>query len=203
MAIPNSPNWSTLTNEKPYITPSFPKPPLPSGVAAISLGGIELNNSQGRLDTRYWLVVVDGVDVKIAGANGNGWGTPVTIFEEPDIIVEISLTFDQTGRPLVFYKTSTDELRIFWYDSVLEDYTIKLITSGNSPITCFDFPQDAGLSFTDILLFYVRDNSLFMRVQRDRYNIEYDTGVNIEGIRIVSAGLRIDSRLQVVYEYIV
>jgi hypothetical protein len=61
MAIPDSPNWSSLTDIKAYPQPSFVKPPMPAGVAAVSLGPITLNNSQGVLNSRYWLVEqIDG-----------------------------------------------------------------------------------------------------------------------------------------------
>lgn len=68
MAIPNSPNWSSLTDVKAYPQPSFPKPPVPSGVAATALGPVELNNSQGVLNSRYWLVTQEAGQVMIRGS---------------------------------------------------------------------------------------------------------------------------------------
>lgn len=67
MAIPDSPNWSALTDIKPYPQPAFDKPALPSGVAAISLGPISLNNSQGKLNSRHWLVNQDNGQIYIRG----------------------------------------------------------------------------------------------------------------------------------------
>ena len=69
MAIPNSPNWSSLTDVKPYPEPNFVKPPMPQGVAAVSLGPIALNDSQGVLNSRYWLVTQTAGTVQIQGAN--------------------------------------------------------------------------------------------------------------------------------------
>jgi hypothetical protein len=69
MAIPNSPNWSSLTGIKPYPQPSFVKPPIPAGVVTVSLGPIELNDSKGVLNSRYWLVTQTGDQVQIQGAN--------------------------------------------------------------------------------------------------------------------------------------
>lgn len=68
MAIPNSPNWSSLTDIKPYPQPSFAKPPVPSGVAVVSLGPIELNDSKGVLNARYWLVTQEDGRVIIRGS---------------------------------------------------------------------------------------------------------------------------------------
>lgn len=61
MAIPDSPNWSSLTDVKAYPQPSFVKPATPEGVAAVSLGPIVLNDSKGTLIDKYWLVQqIDG-----------------------------------------------------------------------------------------------------------------------------------------------
>ena len=68
MAIPNSPNWSSLTDVKAYPQPSFPKPPVPDGVTAVSLGPIELNDSKGVLNSRYWLVTQEAGQVTIRGS---------------------------------------------------------------------------------------------------------------------------------------
>lgn len=199
MAIPDSPNWSSLTDIKPYPQPAFDKPAMPSGVAAISLGPVSLNNSQGKLNSRYWLVTQVAGQVLIQGQELFSWASPVTLFNEPDVIQQISLTFDQLGRPLVFYRTGVNTLKLYWYDPVIQQNVNVQITTGIDPVACFDFPQATGESFTDALLFYTRNNRIYMRVQRDRFNIEYYTGVEEEGIRLESAGLRVDNRLQVVY----
>ena len=68
MAIPNSPNWSSLTDVKAYPQPSFVKPPVPAGVVAVSLGPIELNDSKGVLNSRYWLVTQEAGQVMIRGS---------------------------------------------------------------------------------------------------------------------------------------
>ena len=68
MAIPNSPNWSSLTDVKAYPQPDFAKPATPEGVAAVSLGPIALNDSQGVLNSRYWLVTQEAGQVIIRGS---------------------------------------------------------------------------------------------------------------------------------------
>lgn len=68
MAIPNSPDWSSLTDVKAYPQPGFVKPATPAGVAAVSLGPVELNSSQGLLNSRYWLVTQEAGQVVIKGS---------------------------------------------------------------------------------------------------------------------------------------
>jgi hypothetical protein len=201
MAIPNSPEWSSLTDVKAYPQPAFPKPPVPAGVAAVSLGPIELNDSKGVLNSRYWLVTqVDG-QVQIQGADGLEWGVSENLFNELLPIEQISLTFDQLGRPLVFYRVGEDTLKLYWYDPVAQQNTLTAFGQGIDPLASFDFPQDTGQPFTDVLLFYVRNDKIYMRVQRDRYAIEYPASDVIPGVRLRSAGLRVDNRFQVEYVF--
>jgi hypothetical protein len=129
------------------------------------------------------------------------WGAPEILFSEAQPIEQISLTFDQLGRPLVFYRVGENTLKLYWYDPVAQQNVTTTLTTGKDPTACFDFPQDTGQSFTDALLFYVRDDQVFMRIQRDRYAIEYPCPAIQPGLKINSAGLRVDNRLQVVYQF--
>ena len=201
MSIPDSPNWSSLTDVKAYPQPAFVKPLVPAGVTAISLGPIELSDSKGVLNSRYWLVTQEAGQVKIQGAIELDWGVSEILFSEPLPIQQMSLTFDQLGRPLVFYRVGEDTLKLYWYDPVAQENTLTNFGIGKDPTACFDFPQDTGQSFTDVLLFYVRDDQVFMRIQRDRYAIEYPCPAIQPGLKIKSAGLRVDNRLQVVYQF--
>lgn len=66
MAIPDNPNWSALTNVKPY--PSYDLTPINAdGVHAISAGPQELNNSQGVLTSRNWLATQESGQIIIRG----------------------------------------------------------------------------------------------------------------------------------------
>lgn len=128
-----------------------------------------------------------------------GYGKSLTLFNEPLPIQQISLTFDQLGRPLVFYLVGDDTLKLYWYDPILQQNTLATLATGFDPEACFDFPQDTGQSFTDILLFYQRGEKIYMRVQRDRFAIEYEAPAVRRGFSITSSGLRVDNRVQVTY----
>ena len=69
MAIPDNPNWSELTDVKAYPQPGFSPPPLPNlDAAVIALGPARLNASDGKLNSRYWLVSQESGQVLIRGA---------------------------------------------------------------------------------------------------------------------------------------
>lgn len=139
-----------------------------------------------------------------AGASVNDigdWGAPVELVEEALPIKQMSLGFDQLGRPIVFYRVGADELKLYWYDPILQTQTLLSLTVGIDPVISFDFPQDSNQSFTDLLMFYVRNGVVYMRVQRDRFTVEYPTGVSYPGVRIESAGLTVENSFQVIYTY--
>lgn len=69
MAIPDSPNWSSLTDIKPYPQPAFEKPQPIAIISSISLGPLALSDSKGKLNTRYWTVSQEAGQVVIRGSN--------------------------------------------------------------------------------------------------------------------------------------
>jgi hypothetical protein len=69
MATPDSPNWSTLTAIAPYPALPFQKPAALPGVKQhIAAGPAKLSQSDGRLDSRYWVASQEGGQVVIRGA---------------------------------------------------------------------------------------------------------------------------------------
>ncbi|MBE0418561.1 hypothetical protein EI165_00305 [Pseudoalteromonas nigrifaciens] len=177
MAIPNSPNWSALIDALNYQPTGIAKPPNLAFdvVQAVSLGPMQLNNSGGKLNERYWIAYVDNGAVYIKGSQGERWGAEALLLNELEPIKQITLTFDQLGRPLVFYRVGADTLKLYWYNPVLEQTELKVLAQGISPNAGFDAPQDTGQSYSDAMLFYVRDDIIYMRVQRDRFETEYVT----------------------------
>lgn len=68
MAIPDSPQWSAVTDVKAYPQPSVDKPIPPVGVASMALGPIDLGASNGNLNKRYWLTNQESGQVVIRGS---------------------------------------------------------------------------------------------------------------------------------------
>lgn len=208
MAIPNNPNWSSLNTIKAYsLSETGPQPPRNFNdeyallVYNIGLGPIELSDSQGKLDSRYWLVFQDSGSVLILAYNSDSWGNPTVLFQEPTEIKAISLTFDQLGRPIVFYYINDSDLKLFWYNPVTEVNETVVIAQGQNPVAGFDVINDAGASYSDAMLFYVRDDVIYMRIQRDRFETEYVTPSIGNNVELRSSGMRVDNRYQVVYRH--
>lgn len=177
MAIPNSPSWSALVDTLNYQPAGITKPANLAFdvVQAISLGPMQLSNSGGKINERYWIAYADNGAVYIKGSQGEQWGAETLLFNELEPIKQIALTFDQLGRPFVFYRVGADTLKLYWYNPVLEQTELKVLAQGIDPSAGFDAPQDTGQSYSDAMLFYVRDDVIYMRVQRDRFEVEYET----------------------------
>lgn len=193
-------NWFSRDVQLPYPDYGVSKPPTPLQNPVVErLGPIALSASDGSLVKRWWAAWQSGGNVVIAGQQGAAYGLPVTLFSESATIVQITLTFDQLGRPLVFYKTDTNDIKLYWFDPVLSQNTISVFGQGNYPTAIFDYPTKPGQSFTDAVMFYIgTDTQVKYRKQRDRFAVEYGIPGAFGG-RILSAGLTRENRVQVVF----
>lgn len=203
MAIPNSPAWSALTDvgtyERGYSV--MPSEGAPGVINYITIGPLALGDSKGRLDSRYWVAYQQCGGVFIAGAVNSKWGEPELIFSQGSDLRALSLAFDQQGRPIVFYQTN-DDLMLYWYNPVTNSDEAKFLSGGVDPHAGFDVIYDVGAGYSDAMLFYIKNGIIYMRVQRDRFDVEYETPAKLlKDINIISTGMRVDNRYQVVYRY--
>lgn len=136
-----------------------------------------------------------------------GWSWPTYLFPEPEGIKEISVTFDQLGRPLVFYRINEDDLYIYRFNFLTQVMERSFLTNGVNPIASFDYVYDTTNPDSDALLFFRRGTQVIMLMQRDLFAIEYlvpiqlapDVEFTIEDIKLYDAGYRIDNRFQLRY----
>ncbi|HRN97595.1 MAG TPA: hypothetical protein PLZ58_04075 [Candidatus Saccharibacteria bacterium] len=109
-------------------------------------------------------------------------------------VTEISFTFDQNARHIFAYvQDGVSWLR--WYDSSVSQYVTTPI-NGITPRVTLDDKRDLQRAISDVLVFYARDNSLFMRMQRDRYGVEYHLATNVTD-GIVKCGMMRNLRVGV------
>jgi len=200
--IPNN-TWSSITKPQDFAIANLPKPDTRySSVFDIKTGGVELSVSNGSINTRYWMVYQTSGNVVIRGAvDSDNWSAPTVLFPEATIILDISLSFDNLGRPVVFYQKGT-QLVLWFYDSQLGSLTFKTITTnGHSPIVNFDYINDTSDVNSDIMMYYVVDNRAYMRLQRDRFDTEYPTGIHKPNLKLLKSGMTTDNRFQVTYSF--
>lgn len=203
--IPQNPIWSSLTDTKPYPTYGI-LPAIPSGVAvyAISPGPETLSNSQGKLNTKYWICYQLSGFIVVSYETGGAWSAPQNIVAVADEIADIGLTFDQLGQVVIIYKLTTSSmLKLYWFDSVIPGFTTSDIVNGSSPRACTDYLSNTSNPNSDAMIFYVDStDTLRYRIQRDRYTVEYSPGISFPGLKLDTVGIRTDNRLQVLYKYL-
>lgn len=129
--------------------------------------------------------------------------TNIALFVEPNVI-EFSFTFDQNMRWVTATRTADKKVKLRWFDATVAAYVISEFTNIDTFKLCLDDKREiqtqAGVS--DVIFTYIKANSLYWRVQRDRYMTEY-YGINaIPGnVRITNFGMASNWRLQWRYQF--
>ena len=195
--------WSCDKKRKPYIDFDLILPSIRySSIFDIKNGPIELSQSKNNLISRYWICYQDSINVYLRGAiDENTWSEPILIFEEVNEIEEISLTFDSLGREIIFYKISSG-LYVWFFDSLASSF-IKLLISenGKNPLADFDYINNTSNENADAMIFYVKNDGIYWRLQRDRFTIEYFSYEEKEDIKLLKGGNTTTNQFQLLYGY--
>lgn len=176
-----------------YISPDTIDPP--NRLTDYELGGIALQDASQGLQVQIWTCRADG-------ATGIVYlSAPVVpeivLFTAPGIS-ELSLAFDQNMRPFVAF-VQGGQAKFRWYDTVLGANRITdLDVEDRSPKCCMDDkrPWQVAQGANDVILAYLRGDSMYYRQQRDRYEIERLLATGLEGKRLLKVGMNEAMRLQ-------
>ena len=182
------------------IGPSSAMPPLVPGysvqkiVPGPSVTGLPL----GRISDAWWAVTYDGTDVRSYRYDSNTWVQQRTLFQETRGLTSLDMSFDQLGRELVCYEV-LGIIRLFWFDPVVQDDVVAAIAAGTSATIGFDYPTETSNSESDVTLIYARGRDLYIRLQRDRFTVEYESNVVGDALRVVTSGRNVEQRYQLDY----
>lgn len=167
-------------------------------------GPIAISDPSRGLMYQTWRARMENDFVYLSAPN-----TPEFVLLDLPNVTEISFTFDQNGRHIFVY-VQAGVVKMHWYDTALGDYTTTtyegdLIT----PRITLDDKRETQRDISDVVLFYVKpirneqdiiiDGALYMRMQRDRYLIEYQMATSLTG-GIVKCGMMNNWRLGVQLE---
>lgn len=202
---PNHPTWSPF---KEYVSLdmgaqniSLASIPAPKSISA---GPEVLSQSEGVVNSRnYVAYFLDGdLFVRAENATGSDWEEPVLLGRIAETPNTLSLSFDQLGRPQIFYEVNS-EIRLFGYDPTSQTVTSRFICNGITPIAAMDYPNNTSRASCDILLAYVINNKAKFRLQRDKYQVEYVVMDESPGdnLRMYESGFRRDRRFGITFTY--
>jgi len=134
-------------------------------------GGVALNDPTQGLRVYTWRIRAVGANAILDVPDEPGI-EPVTLFTAPSTITEISFTFDLNMQPAVAY-VANGVARFWFYDTAVSAYRTMILTDAISPRCLLDDRRTTQTLNADILLFYLKEGYLCERIQRDRFEIEY------------------------------
>ena len=188
---------SVPTLWSPYL---YPDSIVPSDIVSYQLGGVGLNDPSQGLQVQTWTLVIAGLitsnDMVVSAPNT----APTLLLSKPNV-TELSLAFDQNMSPAIAY-VSQGNSYFWWYDNTIPGYTIiSLPVGATNPRCTLDDKRARSISLglSDIILVYLYNNNLYMRMQRDRFLIDYvlrtSVGNDIPNPSLQKVGMNTNLRL--------
>lgn len=165
---------------------------LSTAIESWEMGGIGISDPSGGLTYQMWHGVLD---VSTGTVLLDAPNTPQFVLYSEAGITQMDFSFDQNMKPCLAF-TQNGVAKFWWYNTVNLQYEIITLTGAMTPLTLLDDKRDGLLGSSDIILFYLREGRLYYREQRDRFTIEYDSGIS--GIRrLVRVGFTEGLRVQI------
>lgn len=138
-------------------------------------GGIDFNDpSEGHFYQWWRARVVDGTSI-VVGAQY----VPEQVLYTGTDITEVSLTFDQNMRPCLAF-VDNGRAYLQWYDtSVSQQVVTDLGSTVVTPRVALDDKRNSQSGNSDIILAYLKEGTLRVKQQRDRFGTEYDPTLEV------------------------
>lgn len=149
----------------PWDLPYDPLSEAITGGSALGVGGF------GR-QVQRWTGVYEGGQMKAADEDG-GFAVAVTpLFP----CTTISLAFDSNMSVVFGYATEAQGCFLYYFDTVALAFSTLNIPDAASCRVCCDDPRLFNNAASDVIFGYTRNNSLYYRIQRERYLTEHLVG---------------------------
>lgn len=184
---------SDPTIQSPLLEPdSWDKTPFKD----FERGGAGIGNTAQGINVFNWEAWVD-VDY-------NFWVKRVDQPSETAVFItrvpgatNIGLAFDRSMNVAISYRIGANSY-LYWFDTSVSAYVTTQFAGARSPAITHDDKRDGQDNISDVLLFYVRADVLYMRMQRDRYEIEYTMKTIPANYEIKRVGMGRNLRIQFV-----
>ncbi|AVO23165.1 tail fiber protein [Xanthomonas phage RiverRider] len=152
-------------------------------------GGLALGQATSNLTEALW--TAQYIDGSVVVFRDNV--PPVIILTEPGI-TQIALAFDQSMQAHIAYMVG-NVCKFYYYSTLENGMRTMEIPGATNPRLCLDEKRSPFSGRADILLSYKKGTDLVVRVQRERYGVEYVLASNLPG-DLLSVGLNSVNRLQ-------
>lgn len=153
------------------------------------MGGVNVGDASSGLMVKLWKLESNGAQMLLSAD-----GVPsFELFTRPNV-TQVTLAFDQNMRPHVAF-VQEGVAWLWWYDSVAGAMVFSSFAGMLTPRLTTDEKRAWHLSDSDVILAYIRNNNLYFRMQRDRFQVErlLRSTVNAE---LIAVGINRSGRLQ-------
>lgn len=131
------------------------------------MGGVGLQDPSQGLEFQIWKCWFDRDSNAVMIESPNT--PPIKIFDQENI-TWISFCFDQNMRWCAVYTLIDGSSYLRWYDSSIPGYSTTNLPAGiKTPFLSLDDKRESQNGFSDIILAYILDQSVCLRVQRQRF----------------------------------
>ena len=153
-------------------------------------GGMALLDSSRGLNQKNWACEVQNGEVFLSA---DGVAATSVYDVDPDTSW-ISLAFDQNMHFNLAYVVGRVGY-LYWYDAASQRYVTTNLGSVVTPFIRLDDVRLYMEGYSDIILSYIVNEALCVRVQRDRFSVEYVLARNA-GTKIEQCGMNRVNRFQ-------
>lgn len=148
-------------------------------------GGIDLYDASQGLQAKLWTCFYESGVIKAKA--DQGVYDLITVAD----VTALSFAFDLNMRPVVTYVVNY-EVFLWWYDTAAADHvTTSFGSLIITPQLSLDDYRTIYSANTDVIFAYIKQRQLYMRLQRDRYQIEYELGA---GQALIQIGMMTNNR---------
>ncbi len=181
---------STITAYSPFNRPDDALKYNP--LVDYELGGIGLNNASQGLRVQWWKAEHVAGDIVLTPLVS---GSPVTILSGLVNVTEVSLAFDNLMQPHISY-VSAGIPHLWWYNSLTAQMEHRAFPGINTPRMTLDIHSPLQSANADIIFAYTIDDTLYCRLQRDRFDTQYTLKVIRSGIKLNKVGMCAGNRIE-------
>lgn len=157
-------------------------------------GGVAIQDASQGIDLQTWVCWYDRENnIRVKPMPSAGLGT--ILVTQPGVI-RLSFAFDRNMQPALTYQ-KTEGVYLYWYDTTVETFVTTFYAGARTPRLCHDDKQYFASIRSDVILCYLRGKGMYMRLQRDRYTVEYTIRTDLSiAARLVNMGMNEQRRLQ-------
>ena len=130
------------------------------------MGGIAIGDVSQGLQAKQWSCIYE--DGAIKAGYDNNFQTLLTVQD----VTALSFAFDINMRPLVAY-VANQRSYLWWYDSSQSALVTTEWGDCTFPFFFFDEKRSSQSANADVIFSYIKNNTLYMRIQRERFQIEH------------------------------